>query len=113
MSTNHLPLFDTAEPVATTVAAPSQTRSAPRPPANQQPFTLADRWVKLRDAEARIAKEFTPDSRPSRNTLIGWIEDGTLVGRQFGRGRNYFVTESSLKSCIDEIKSAMSMELAA
>lgn len=56
----------------------------------------ADRLIKLRDVEREIADLFHAESRPSRNTIIGWIEDGTLLGRQLGSGNNYYVWESSL-----------------
>jgi len=61
----------------------------------------SDRLIKLRDVERRLEEIFDRESRPSRSTLIGWIEDGTLDGVQIGRGLNYFVRESSLDRFFD------------
>lgn len=58
----------------------------------------ADRLIKLRDVEQILTRYFRPESRPSRNTIIGWIEEGFLLGTQLGSGRNYYVYESSLRS---------------
>jgi len=57
----------------------------------------ADRLIKLRDVEQVLREYFYEGSRPSRSTIIGWIEDGTLAGQQLGSGRNYYVFESSLE----------------
>ncbi len=56
----------------------------------------ADRFLKLRDVERSLADLFHAESRPSSNTIIGWIEEGQLNAIQIGRGRNYYVLESSL-----------------
>jgi hypothetical protein len=45
-----------------------------------------DNLVKLRDVERAIAGYFHPDSQPSRNTIIGWIEEGSTY-RQTARSR--------------------------
>lgn len=63
----------------------------------------APRLVKLREAEQILAQCFPGGSRPSRTTIIGWIESGTLLGKQIGRGGNYYVFESSLQKFIDDI----------
>ena len=62
----------------------------------------APRLIKLRDVERTIAGHFHPDSRPSRNTIIGWIKAGLLVGEQIGVGNNYYVEEQSLTAFIDQ-----------
>ncbi|MGB4989145.1 MAG: hypothetical protein WBO10_07920 [Pyrinomonadaceae bacterium] len=72
----------------------------------------ADRWIKLRDVETELAGHFHHESRPSRNTIIGWCEDGTLVSTQIGRGRNYYIRESSLNRLIQTLTNA-AMEMAA
>lgn len=79
--------------------------AAPRIP---QP---ADRLMKLRDAEFKIRRYVLADSMPSRGMLIRLIEDGTLDGKQLGRGRNWFVTESSVDRLIEYL--TRPMELAA
>lgn len=61
------------------------------------PIRATDRLVKLRDVERELARYFHAESRPSRNTIIGWIEEGTLLGLQLGSGNNYYVLESSLE----------------
>lgn len=61
----------------------------------------SDRLIKLRDVERRLEDLFDRESLPSRTTIIGWIEDGTLDGEQIGRGRNYFVRASSLERFFD------------
>lgn len=66
---------------------------------NKLPFP-APRLVKLREVERILADCFPDGSRPSRNTIIGWIEEGTLNGMQIGSGRNYYVFESSLHAFI-------------
>lgn len=64
----------------------------------QLPLINIDRLIKLGDVERELGKVFyTPPSRP---TIVGWIEDGTLDGKQIGRGNNYYVFESSLNKFI-------------
>jgi len=60
--------------------------------------------VKLRDVEIALASYFDPKSLPSRTTIVGWIEDGTLEGVQIGPGRNYYVTTASLEKFISKIQ---------
>lgn len=62
-----------------------------------------DPLVKLRDVEQLLAEHFYRASRPSRATIICWIEDGTLRGKQIGPGRNYYVYKSSLDRLITEL----------
>ena len=57
----------------------------------------ADRLIKLRIVEQIFREFFGDESCPSRSTIIGWIEEGTLYGQQIGSGRNYYVWESSLE----------------
>lgn len=71
-----------------------------------------DRLIKLRDVEHILEEYFHRDSRPSRSTIIGWIEDGTLNGTQLGRGRNYYVYELSLDSFKSKL-AAQNYEMAA
>jgi hypothetical protein len=65
----------------------------------------ADRLIKLRDVERALTDCFHRDSRPSRNTIIGWIEEGRLLGKQIGSGHNYYVWESSLLSFRENLTS--------
>lgn len=69
---------------------------------NALPFP-APRLVKLREVERLLRDCFPDGSRPSRNTIIGWIESGTLLGKQIGTGGNYYVFESSLRNFVDAI----------
>ena len=69
------------------------------------PNGSADRLIKLRDVERSLAALFHRDSRPSRNTIIGWIEEGILIGKQLGTGHNYYVWESSLNRFKDHLNS--------
>lgn len=62
---------------------------------NTLPLFPVDRWIKLRDVEIALREYFLDGSCPSRSTIIGWIEEGTLEGKQIGTGRNYYVRESS------------------
>jgi len=88
----------------------SQVQTLPFPTVPRMAIT--DRLVKLRDAERILAGYFHRDSCPSRTTIIGWIEDGTLIGTQLGRGRNYYVCQSSLDAFITHLE-AKTMSLAA
>lgn len=69
-----------------------------------------DRLIKLREVETVLREYFPEGSCPSRSTIIGWIEDGTLLGKQLGSGRNYYVLESSFErfkdGLLDEFKVA-------
>lgn len=64
----------------------------------QMPLINVDRLLKLGEVERVLAKVFHP--APSRPTIVAWIEEGTLEGRQIGRGDNWFVYESSLNTLI-------------
>lgn len=66
----------------------------------------SDKLIKLRDVEAMLAEVFDRDSMPSRGTIVGWIEDGTLDGVQIGSGRNYYVRRSSLERFFDRFYSS-------
>ncbi len=59
-------------------------------------LSQADKLIKLRDVELMFEEFFDPGSMPSRSTIVGWIEDGTLEGVQIGAGRNYYVRRSSI-----------------
>jgi len=61
------------------------------------PLFPPDKLIKLRDVEIMFEEVFDRRSMPSRTTIVGWIEDGTLDGVQIGRGRNYFVRQSSIE----------------
>lgn len=63
-----------------------------------------DRLIKLRDVETVLRDFFHEGSCPSRSTIIGWIEEGTLNGMQIGSGRNYYVYESSLDRLMSELR---------
>lgn len=69
------------------------------------------RLVKLREAESVLAPYFVEGSRPSRNTIVAWIEDGTLTGIQVGVGRNYYVSESSLLRFVASITRGCSIAI--
>ncbi len=73
---------------------------------------VVDRLIKLRDVERSLADCFHADSRPSRNTIIGWLEEGLLLGKQLGTGHNYYVWESSLERFKQQLNSD-SMSIAA
>lgn len=64
----------------------------------QFPLIDVDPLIKLSKVERELARVFAP--APSRPTIVGWIEQGTLDGKQIGRGDNWFVYQSSLDSFI-------------
>jgi len=64
------------------------------------PLINIDPLIKLGEVERILARVFRP--APSRPTIVAWIEDGTLEGKQIGRGDNWFVYESSLNNLIME-----------
>lgn len=70
-----------------------------------------DPLIKLGEIERVLAKIFRPC--PSRPTIVGWIEDGTLEGHQLGLGRNWFVYKSSLDQFILQLQSPRQQKLAA
>lgn len=62
------------------------------------PLIEVDPLIKLSEVERALSKVFYP--APSRPTIVGWIEDGTLEGQQIGRGDNWFVYKTSLDNFI-------------
>lgn len=72
------------------------------------PLLNVDPLIKLGEVERILAKIFFP--APSRPTIVGWIEEGTLDGKQIGRGDNWFVYQSSLD---DFIRQSQPQKLAA
>lgn len=77
----------------------------------QMPLPNFDPLIKLETVEAVLAKIFQPV--PSRPTLYAWLEDGTLEGRQMGRGNNWYVYTSSLNEFILRIQAPRQTRLAA
>ena len=70
-----------------------------------------DPLVKLHVVETVLRDIFDPI--PSRHTIVAWIEEGKLEGRQVGRGRNWHVYQSSLQNLIDEYHVPRQQKLAA
>lgn len=68
--------------------------------------SLPGRWIKLREVERRLSPLFVEASCPSRSTIIAWIEDGTLIGKQLGTGKNYYVLEASFEEFVTSLSSA-------
>lgn len=68
----------------------------------QIPLIHIDRLIKLNEVERVLSRIFAP--APSRPTIITWLEDGTLEGKQIGRGDNYYVYESSLNQFIESVQ---------
>lgn len=64
----------------------------------QMPLVNVDRLIKLVEVEAVLAKVLYPV--PSRPTIVEWIEEGILEGRQIGTGQNWHVYSSSLDEFI-------------
>lgn len=77
----------------------------------QMPLIDIDRLVKLVVVERMLAKVFHP--APSRPTIVGWIEEGILAGRQVGTGDNWFVYTSSLDKLILDSQTKSQQKLAA
>ncbi len=71
----------------------------------QLPLKDVDPLIKLGEVERALSQVFTPP--PSRPTIIEWIEEGTLEGRQIGRGRHWFVYESSLVRFVEGAQEKM------
>lgn len=65
----------------------------------QLPLINVDPLIKLGEVEEILGKVFL--TVPSRPTLIEWIEEGVLEGRRVGRGRHWFVFQSSLNEFIE------------
>jgi hypothetical protein len=79
--------------------------------AYQMPLLNIDPLIKLVNVEQILSRIFQP--APSRPTIVGWIEDGTLEGRQVGRGDNWFVYQSSLDNFIRQSQSVGQQKMAA
>ncbi|MEO8649177.1 MAG: hypothetical protein ABI539_08430 [Acidobacteriota bacterium] len=79
--------------------------------AYQLPLLDFDPLIKLVVVESMLGKIFRP--APSRPTIVGWIEEGLLEGRQFGRGDNWFVYQSSLDDFIRASQADRQQKLAA
>jgi hypothetical protein len=79
--------------------------------AYQMPLLNIDPLIKVGEVERILAKIFRPV--PSRPTIVAWIEEGTLEGRQIGRGDNWFVYQSSLDKLIRESQTPSQQKLAA
>lgn len=62
------------------------------------PLLEIDPLIKLGEVERILAQIFHP--APSRPTIVNWLEDGTLDGKQIGRGDNWHVFKTSLDSFI-------------
>lgn len=75
------------------------------------PLIEIDRLIKLVEVEVALANVFYPS--PSRPTIVGWIEEGTLAGRQIGGGNNWHVYQSSLDNFILECQGSRQQKLAA
>lgn len=76
------------------------------------PLWETDSLVKIEVAERDyLSKVFK--QLPDRETIIGMIDDGTLAGEQIGRGRNWYVYESSLLNFITALTDRRQQKLAA
>lgn len=62
------------------------------------PLLEIDPLIKLGEVERILSQVFCP--APSRPTIVSWLEDGTLDGKQIGRGDNWFVYKTSLDNLI-------------
>ncbi len=62
-----------------------------------------DKLIKLGQAEKMMRKVMSPV--PSRPTLIAYIKNGILKGRQFPFNNHYYVFESSLREFIEKYAS--------
>ena len=65
----------------------------------QPPLPNLERLLRLGEVERALQKIFR-ESTPSRPNLIMMCQDGTLEAIQLGRGRNWFVYETSLDNFI-------------
>lgn len=63
----------------------------------------SDPLVKLGDAIREIELYFDKTSVPKRATIIAMIDDGSLRGKQLGKGKNYYVFRSSLKMLVQNL----------
>lgn len=64
----------------------------------QLPLLEIDELIKIGEVERILSKVFRP--APSRPTLIAWIDEGLLDGRQIGSGGNWHVYKTSLDNFI-------------
>jgi len=78
---------------------------------HQNPLPNYDPLIKLESVERELEKYFQPV--PHRLTIYGWLEDGTLVGEQIGRGKNWYVYESSFTKFIHALVARRQQKLAA
>lgn len=74
-------------------------------------FDKIDRLIKLGEVERVLETIFVP--APTRPTLIAWIDEGILEGKQIGPGGNWFVYSSSLDNLIRESQQPRQQKLAA
>lgn len=77
----------------------------------QMPLIDIDPLFKLAVVERALAKVFHP--APTRPTIVGWIEEGHLAGRQIGDGNNWLVYRSSLDKFILDSQTKSQQKLAA
>lgn len=77
----------------------------------QMPLLHIDQLIKLGEVERILERVFRP--APSRPTIVGWIEEGTLEGRKIGIGGNWFVYQSSLDNFIRASQGLRQQKLAA
>ena len=77
----------------------------------QIPLLAIDPLIKLGEVERILANVMRPV--PSRPTLVAWIEDGTLEGKQIGTGDNWWIYESSLNNFIRATQDMRQQKLAA
>jgi hypothetical protein len=75
------------------------------------PLLAIDPLIKLGEVERILEQVFRP--APSRPTIVAWIEEGTLEGKQIGRGDNWFIYESSLTKLIRDSQGMSQQKLAA
>lgn len=71
-----------------------------------------ERLLRLGEVERALGRIFF-ESTPSRPTLISMCEDGTFRAIQLGRGRNWFVYETSLTEFILQTQQPRQQKLAA
>lgn len=66
----------------------------------QLPYQKLDKIIGLGEVERRLGRLM--DAPPTRPTLIGYIENGWLLGFQNKFNKRYFVYESALESFITQ-----------
>lgn len=79
--------------------------------AYQPPLLNFDPLLKLHVVESALGRFMQPT--PNRETIVAWIEDGTLDGEQIGRGNNWYVFQSSLDNFIRALQAPRQQKLAA